>query len=729
MAEQALLIIYGSATGNSEHIATQLHKKIQALQPTDSTFTPAILLDGNSCVKTNLPNWSKSPTSIILITSTTGDGDSPENISRLFRTLKRKSSAVDKICGCVNFCVLALGDTNYSKFCYTGEVLDKKFKECGGTRVMPLTKADEATGLEEQVSSFEDRAYACIKAAALGQDLSDVDVPPPAPNGDTPKITNVTAPTPLPTSTSPGVILLQKLCAASSLPDPLTFDISGEEVLGGLQSSQASSVALDIQGKGEEGGSSLNGYPLSLNDSVAESGTITSTSSHTHYTRQQPYSSPITSARYLAGKENYGKGERRVIEICMELPDDFGYEYTPGDSVGILIPNSPESVNSIESRIKGESVMIEGEEFGKDGVLRERVNFNGVLRRRELIGLSEACTDPSESTCLKYLGSKSGSAIYTKFITANSLSLVHLMEFFPSLSPGLEEVLNLFTCIPPRYYSVTTSPLQNVKGVGVAFSVVDYKMEVNGDRRLGHVTGHFEEICGMYLRPDPRFARLPIALRPKLPCPSVKIFPFPSKHFKLPADPSYPIVMVGPGTGVAPFMSFINHRKFGRKVAKHETEETCEGEWRGGFELEGEELAVGTEDAQGYRSSKEIGESHLFFGCRTRKDWIFEEEIKAFEKGGELTKAHVCFSREEGEGKYVQDLMKKEENAEKIRDLIAKKNGYLYICGDAANMARDVLLCLEEIFDGCEGGGGGKKMVEKLKFPLILFCYQLVPDN
>ena len=57
---------------------------------------------------------------------------------------------------------------------------------------MPLTKADEATGLEEQVSSFEDRAYACIKAAALGQDLSDVDVPPPAPNGDTPKITNVT---------------------------------------------------------------------------------------------------------------------------------------------------------------------------------------------------------------------------------------------------------------------------------------------------------------------------------------------------------------------------------------------------------------------------------------------------------------------------------------------------------------------------------------------------------
>lgn len=73
----------------------------------------------------------------------------------------------------------------------------------------------------------------------------------------------------------------------------------------------------------------------------------------------------------------------------MELPDDFGYEYTPGDSVGILIPNSPESVNSIESRIKGESVMIEGEEFGKDGVLRERVNFNGVLRRRELIGLSE----------------------------------------------------------------------------------------------------------------------------------------------------------------------------------------------------------------------------------------------------------------------------------------------------------------------------------------------------
>ena len=170
---------------------------------------------------------------------------------------------------------------------------------------------------------------------------------------------------------------------------------------------------------------------------------------------------------------------------------------------------------------------------------------------------------------MKFLGSKDGSPAYTKFVESNSLNLVHLLPLFPSLKPSLQAILDLFTTIPPRYYSVTTTPLQNVNAVSVAFSVVDYKMSLNGGaRRLGHVTGHLEDACGMYLNPDPRFERLPLALRPKLPCPTVKIFPFPSKHFKLPADPSYPIVMVGPGTGVAPFMSFISHRKLSKKQVR-----------------------------------------------------------------------------------------------------------------------------------------------------------------
>jgi sulfite reductase alpha subunit-like flavoprotein len=211
-----------------------------------------------------------------------------------------------------------------------------------------------------------------------------------------------------------------------------------------------------------------------------------------------------------------------------------------------------------------------------------------------------------------------------------------LQDFTSCQNISLEGLLSILPGIPPRYYSVSSSPLDKRRkelSLTVAYSVVDYltpslvvEGEEQGLRRVqGIATGWLETLCSPFLcmSPTPWSTSLP----------SVKIFPKPSADFRLPSNLSTPMVLIGPGTGIAPFVGFLAHRRalVSSKDATDAANTVVEGTWRGDYELEAKDLPIGEKDASGlsvgadYRSRQEVGSVDVFFGCRhADHDWLYE---------------------------------------------------------------------------------------------------------
>jgi sulfite reductase alpha subunit-like flavoprotein len=183
---------------------------------------------------------------------------------------------------------------------------------------------------------------------------------------------------------------------------------------------------------------------------------------------------------------------------------------------------------------------------------------------------------------------------------------------------------------------------------------------------------------------------------------TVRIFPKPTIEFRLPSDMSTPLILIGPGTGIAPFIGFLSHRQaqLASLGSFEAAEMASEGTWRGGYELEREELALSKGDARGLNlaadylsSNQQVGDIDLFFGCRrSDHDYLYKTELEMFKSCGILTNLFTAFSREEGmEKMYVQTLMQNNVVCGKrVVDMIMNKGASVYICGDGNAMGKDV---------------------------------------
>lgn len=529
-----LTILYGSQTGNSETLAKQAYDKAVA-----RGFT-ASLKDMGDYKKTQLKNEQN----LLVVVSTHGEGDPPDNAQELHEFLHgKKAPRLDNL----RFSVLALGDTSYENFCQIGRDFDQRLESLGGQRAYSRVECDV---------DYEDAADGWIEGAldAFGEHLK--------------------------------------------APLPITA--------------------------------------VSAPQTVAASGKVSSL-----YNKKNPFAAAVLDNFILNGRGS--AKETRHVELSLE---GSGLVFEPGDSLGVMPSNCPDLVAELIQTLKlkpDEPVVTHEGEMTLQNALSHAYEIT-TLTRPFIAKYAER----AQANELNALLLEDNKKQLTEFIYGRDI--IDLVQRFPveGITPG--EFIGLLRKLPPRLYSIASSYQANSDEVHLTIAAVRY--ESYGRPRKGVASVHFAE----------RLAEGD----------TVPIYVDANKNFKLPADPNAPIIMIGPGTGVAPFRAFVEER---------------------------EALDAG-------------GQNWLFFGDQHfTTDFLYQIEWQRWLKDGVLTRMDVAFSRDTEHKVYVQHRM-----LEKSKDLYAwlQEGAYLYVCGDAERMAHDVHAALIAIV-AKEGGVSSQKAGEYIK--------------
>ena len=246
---------------------------------------------------------------------------------------------------------------------------------------------------------------------------------------------------------------------------------------------------------------------------------------------------------------------------------------------------------------------------------------------------------------------------YRSEILSRRKSVFDLLEEHPACELPFHAYLEMLSLLAPRYYSISSSPSVDPTRCSVTVAVVE------GPASSGR--GIYRGICSNYLAGRRAGETVYATVRET------------KAGFRLPEDPSVPIIMVGPGTGLAPFRGFLQERE-ARKA-----------------------------------KGASLGPAMLFFGCRhPDQDYLYADELKACAAAG-ITELHIAFSRTEGPKTYVQNLVAAQK--EKVWSLI-ENGAIIYVCGDGGKMEPDVKAALVAIYRERKGADGeaGLRWIEDL---------------
>jgi len=355
-------------------------------------------------------------------------------------------------------------------------------------------------------------------------------------------------------------------------------------------------------------------------------------------------------ANIKVNRELHKTGDRQCMHIEFDI-EGSKMRYDAGDHLALYPVNNTELVNKLGKLLDADldtaiTLTNTDEESSKKHpfpcpttyrtALTYYLDISSNPRTHVLKELAEYTKNNKEQEMLRLMASTSpeGKALYQKWINQDNRNIIHILEDLPSCKPEIDHICELLPRLQCRYYSISSSPKLYPTNVHVTAVVVEYETPTKRINK-GVATTWLREMKPV----DPEKKLLvPVFIR--------------KSQFRLPTRTQTPIIMIGPGTGLAPFRGFIQER------------------------------------ALAMEEGKPVGETILYFGCRKRsEDFLYEEELTEYEKKGAL-KLHLAFSRDQAKKVYVTHKLN--ENADEIWRVLGENNGHIYVCGDARSMAKDV---------------------------------------
>tara|TARA_R110001592_G_scaffold63789_7_gene195697 strand:- start:14130 stop:15968 length:1839 start_codon:yes stop_codon:yes gene_type:complete len=518
VAAKTLTILYASQTGNAKGVAKQLEQSAKA-----SGITVNFKNVADYKAKT-----LKSETHLLIVTSTNGEGEPPDDAIEFHEfLLGKKAPKLPNL----TYSVLALGDSSYEFFCQTGKDFDLRLQALGAKQIVPRLDCD--LDYDSETLSWTESIVETLKDELIQTDAG----------------------------------------LATVIDLPITDNVIGES----------------------------------------------------QYTKQNPLSAEFSLSQKITGRDS--AKDVRHIEIDL---GESGLTYQVGDALGVWFENDTVLAYELLNALN-----LTGDE-------QVSLKLNGEL---QAFSLKDALISQLEITqtapaFIEFWAQQSGNenlvAIATDKNTSREFAAKHQIIDVIKTAPAQVEAqvfVDALRKITPRLYSIASAQAEVEEEVHLTIGVVSY--EIDGEQRFGGASSYLAQ-------------RLEEGQ-------AVKVFVEHNDNFRLPKNNDTPVIMVGPGTGVAPFRAFMQQRE----------------------------------------ADEATGDNWMFFGDQTfTQDFLYQVEWQNYLKSGLLTRMDVAFSRDQAEKIYVQDRLK-----EQAEDVFAwlERGAHLYICGDANRMAKDVHQTLIDI--------------------------------